>query len=395
MARTFYDAAGRVSARVQNWNPATLQSPADCVLSSTNSNTENICTRYGYDNQGRQITTTNTLGQTSLTVYDTYGRAFISVANWDGTSIVTTTQCSFPPAQPDTNLCTVTEYDYDRRSATLDALGQRTEYGYDALGRVVTTTRYLDEASFGNDVPITTLTHYDLMGQRVGQTDPRGNTSTFIYDQLGRQVETVTPEGVSSRQYYDDAGRVVSTTNGLGAATLITYDALSRRSAVTDPMENTTTYAYSALGSQTAITDANGIVTAYAYDDLNRLSAVTENQRIGESANQDTNVVTQYRYNVLGNRIVITNARAYTQSFTTYDTLGRPVVAEDALGNKTTTQYNARGLRTVVTDADGLVTRYYYDGLNRLTRIEYPASGQQLAFTVTYAYRCKGLSRGK
>ncbi|MEJ5312662.1 MAG: hypothetical protein WHX52_23095, partial [Anaerolineae bacterium] len=68
---------------------------------------------------GRQITTTNALGQTSLTVYDTYGRAFLSVANWDGTPITEVDDCAFPPVQPDTNLCTVTEYDYDRRSATV------------------------------------------------------------------------------------------------------------------------------------------------------------------------------------------------------------------------------------------------------------------------------------
>jgi hypothetical protein len=31
---------------------------------------ENICTLYGYDDAGNQITTTNALNQTSLTVYD-------------------------------------------------------------------------------------------------------------------------------------------------------------------------------------------------------------------------------------------------------------------------------------------------------------------------------------
>ncbi|MEJ5312591.1 MAG: RHS repeat-associated core domain-containing protein [Anaerolineae bacterium] len=59
----------------------------------------------------------------------------------------------------------------------------------------------------------------------------------------------------------------------------------------------------------------------------------------------------------------MTNARAYTQTFTAYDALSR---------------------RTVVTDADGLVTRYFYDGLNRLVEIQYPDA------TVEYAYDALG-----
>jgi YD repeat-containing protein len=74
---------------------------------------------------------------------------------------------------------------------------------------------------------------------------------------------------------------------------------------------------------------------------------VTENQRIGESVNQETNVVTRYAYDVLGNRTVITNARAYTQSFTTYDVLGRPVIIADALGNQTFTAYRCNGLSSL------------------------------------------------
>ena len=278
----------------------------------------------------------------------------------------------------------MTEYDYDRRSATVDALGNRTEFGYDALGRVVTTTRYLDT------LPVTTLTHYDLLGQRVGQTDARGNTATFIYDALGRQVETVTPEGVITRQFYNVAGRVERTQDAGGKITEYVYDGLGRRIAVSDPLSQTTRFAYNALGNQTAITDANGIVTAYEYDALNRLSAVSENQRIGESANQDTNVRTEYAYDVLGNRTVITNACAYTQSFTTYDVLGRPVIVEDALGNRTFTAYDTLGRRTVVTDAAGLVTHYLYDNLNRLVEIQYPATPHHSPFTIHYSYDALG-----
>jgi YD repeat-containing protein len=91
-------------------------------------------------------------------------------------------------------------------------------------------------------------------------------------------------------------------------------------------------------------------------------------------------VRTEYVYDVLGNRVVITNARGYTSTHTTYDALNRPVVVEDALGHKTYTRYNALGYRTVVTDANGAVTRYSYDGLNRLIGVQYPDSSVQYSY---------------
>ena len=74
MQRTFYDELNRTVATVANWQPATLSSPADCLMASDNLSDENICTKYGYDAAGNQITTTNPLSQTSLTVYDAANR---------------------------------------------------------------------------------------------------------------------------------------------------------------------------------------------------------------------------------------------------------------------------------------------------------------------------------
>jgi YD repeat-containing protein len=87
------------------------------------------------------------------------------------------------------------------------------------------------------------------------------------------------------------------------------------------------------------------------------------------------------------------------------------VRVNDAPGEETHTRYNALGYRTVFTDATGSVTRYSYDGMNRLTAVEYvsdgvtvtyryDALGRRTAMTDTlgathYAYRCMGLSRGK
>jgi len=388
MTRTWYDALGRVEATVVNWNPATLSSPADCILSPTNESVENVCTLYGYDAAGNQITTTNALNQTDLTVYDAANRPVINVANWDGTTLEDESDCSFPPARPDTNLCTVTYFDArDQIIAARDPLGHQTEFGYNGLGQLITTTRYL-----GGE-PVITVNHYDTLGNLVGQSDALGHTVTYVYDELGRLVKTISPEGVQIAQSYNTVGQVITMTDGLGHAVIIDRDAFGRRSTVTDAEGNVTQYAYDGLGNQIAMIDANGVRTGYEYDGLNRLVSVVENDADGTSTH-DSNVLTQYAYDALGNRLIITNALGYTSTHTIYDALGRPSIVEDALGHQTHTRYNALGYRTVVTDAippggtqaDGAVMRYNYDSLNRLIAVHYETDG----VTVQYEYDAVG-----
>ncbi|MCP4424857.1 MAG: RHS repeat protein, partial [Chloroflexi bacterium] len=388
MNRTFYDEMGRVSASVTNWNPATLAAPADCILSPTNASEENICTLYGYDDAGRQITTTNALDQTSLTVYDVAGRPIVNVANWDGvTTITDDDDCHFPPLQPDVNVCSVTVYDaLSRRIQTQDAMSHVTDFDYDGLGRVVTTTRYL-----ANGDPVINVSHYDARGQNYAQTNAEGHTTHTVFDELGRVVSSISAAGIASSQTYDDNGRVIATTNALGHAATSDYDNLGRLITTTNPLGQATIYQYDSLGNQTGMVDAEGVATHYEYDNLNRRVAVIENWD-GVAACQlvagspDANVCTQTTFDALGNQVSVVNARGYTNTHTVYDSLNRAIVVEDALGNQTHTQYNALGYRTVVTDANDAVTRYFYDDLNRLVQISYEADGE----TVEYAYDTLG-----
>lgn len=381
MTRTFYDELGRTWATVANWNPATLTTPVQCVSAPDNDSEENICSLTEYDAVGNPTVTTNALGQQNLTVYDDANRPFIQVANWDGiTAIADSNDCHFPPLQPDSNLCMVTLYDkHNRPYATIDPLGGETQIGYDEVGRVVTTTRMLD------GVPVQTVIDYDAAGRRASQTDANGHTTTFIYDSLNRPLVTVSPGGVAITQTYDALGRVLSTTNNLGQVTHLVYDDLDRLVSTQDAEENVTAFEYDVLGNQVAITDANDIRTSYLYDGLQRLVQVTENDT-GGSPTDDSNLVTRYTYDVLGNQVSIVNARNLTSTHITYDGLYRPIATTDALGHETRVQYNALGARMVITDANGEVTRYQYDALNRPITITYEADGQ----TVSYEYNTLG-----
>src|SRR5690606_20072030 len=250
MTRTFYDELNRVTATVQNWNPATLDEVTACLLMPDNDAVENVCTLYGYDPAGNQITVTNALAQTSLTVYDALNRPFIQVSSWDSTPIDEASDCSFPPAQPDVNLCQVTSYDaLGRRSNTTDPLGRIATFAYDGLGRVITTTRYLGAQA------VTSVTYYDGLGNRLQTLDANGRATSYTYDSLNRLVQTITAEGVATTTAYDAAGRVITSTNGLGHTTVNAYDELDRLVGTTDPLGHVTQQAYDALGNRTVMTD--------------------------------------------------------------------------------------------------------------------------------------------
>ena len=123
------------------------------------------------------------------------------------------------PADLSDNPRTRNEYDdAGRETARIDELGRRTEYQYDALGRLVKTSiptprrRSLDNPF--------TQTEYDAAGQVIAQIDGAGNRTEFEYDANGHQTVR-----------RDPLGNVTTTTTTPPAEAI----------AVTDPLGHTTT----------------------------------------------------------------------------------------------------------------------------------------------------------
>ncbi|MBX3057672.1 MAG: DUF11 domain-containing protein, partial [Anaerolineae bacterium] len=339
MTHTYYDILGRVEYTVANWNSATLDNPAqDCVFAANNSNKENICTHYEYDPVGNQTVTTNALGQKTLAVYDGLNRPFITVAAWDGVTVIATEDdCLFPPAKPDANLCTVTYYDnLNRPYRSKDPMGNLSDIGFDDVGRVITTTRYLGGL---DGIPVPTVVTYNALGLRLGQTDAEDNTVQTVYDALNRPYVTISAEGITITRTFDAASRVLSTTNSLGYVTTMVYDNLDRITQTIDPEQNVTQIEYDVLGNRTAVIDANLIRTTYEYDDLGRLVHVIENDTGGTPTNE-SNIVTTYMYDALGNQLRVINGRALTSTTILYNDLYWPTVITDALDHAIMTEYN-------------------------------------------------------
>ncbi len=419
---TEYDGAGRAARTWQNYLPGYPQNYLD---------TYNRVSTYGYDELGRTVLVTDTLGHATYTEYDDLGRAVAVTTNFvDGV---------YDPAHPDEDRRTLTIYNsLGQVAARVQLSGTQritTTYAYDALDRVITTTNALgytsvthyDDAgrrsesidALGNRTTYT----YDAVGQLLYTTDALGGVTTYSYDALGRQVEIANSESRITRNEYDDAGRLVGVTMNYSATgpadsrtnlrTTYAYDALGRRTVTTDAtgiatysayddagrlysaqdaLGHTTVYTYDALGRQAEIANSESRITKNEYDAAGRVVAVTENYVPGGPADGQTNRRTVYTYDAAGNYTHVSDPLNHTTVYT-YDGAGRLIAQQDALGYVTAYAYDALGRRSAVVrpDAAGAQTTVtHYDLLGRAVRVDYPASGAVAAFSVDHAYDALG-----
>ena len=113
--------------------------------------------------------------------------------------------------------------------------------------------------------------------------------------------------------------------------------------------------------------------------DLERLAKTIESTLLKPTASCEdvTALCTQaIHYGFAGVCVAPTHAKLAVEFLAVSD-IKVVSVAGFPLGNQTTTQYNALGSRTVITDADGLVTRYFYDGWRVLTETDGSESRQR------------------
>ncbi|HYT10232.1 MAG TPA: Ig-like domain-containing protein, partial [Mycobacteriales bacterium] len=239
-----------------------------------------------------------------------------------------------------------------------DSAGERTRLEYDEAGRVKTVTLPL---GVKNGTPNNTRTinnSYDALDQTVKQTR--------YHQKADGSIETLTQHGC-----YDTVGNLVSTTAPKAALASVTcpaahttpyttvygYDDAHQMTSVSDPLSHNTVFDYDANGNRRQVTDAAGNATILRYDSLNRLTRTEEPYLTGATPRS---VVTVNEYDANGNRARLISPRAY-----------------DASTDKTTfTSY---------------VTKFNYDALNRLTRVDLPTdSTYPTAYYVHRGYDVNG-----
>jgi RHS repeat-associated protein len=235
---------------------------------------------------------------------------------------------------PDGSATTTTYNGIDKPERECDALDRCTEHAYDARGNRTRTT--YPDATWEE-------TGYDANGNVTSQRDRGGRTTRMVYDRANRLVETIHPDASPAsgddgnpannprtRNEYDDAGRLVATIDERGQRTTYAYDDAGRRTSVTappvdtptGPQAATTTTTYDAAGQRIAETDALGRTTRHVHDAAGRVITVIHPDVDADDGNDANNPRTHTTYDATGRKIAETDEAGRSTRYA-YDRLGR------------------------------------------------------------------------
>jgi RHS repeat-associated protein len=248
---------------------------------------------------------------------------------------------------------------------------RKTQYGYDAKGRLNTVTDW--------ESKLTTIA-YDAVDRPVSISYADGSVETRGYDLRDRLVEIKTTKAGSNlttfNYQYDAAGQItseLSTIAGLIRNTAYSYDALSRltRAQITETNQPNTTlvWTYDAVGNRLTQAQTTGAVivnTAYSYDANDRL--------LSETTDQSPVQKTTYSYDDSGNVL-----RKLT-------TLG--LAPTNTTLSDTRYQWDAQDRLIQVTEdahtASPKVTKQIYNGFDERIAEIIPGTGNGASRTKTY-----------
>ncbi|NGX55365.1 MAG: putative deoxyribonuclease RhsA, partial [Chlamydiae bacterium] len=301
-----------------------------------------------------------------------------------------------------TPLTTTKSYDESGQLIqSIDACGNATTYGYDSLGRLVSTT-YPDEAQ--------EELAYDYSGNIIRQTNANGGTTYTSYNHRHQPTKIIYPDGSKESFQYHSNGEIRTHISRDGSRIIYTYDICGNCTqkkifAINDSFLKKTSSIYSPF-CELSTTDSAGVTTEYTYDFAGRKLTET----VGEST-------ISYEYNSLGrvastqkgdalylqkhdflNRIVETSTQdleenTLTSSSYSYDSAGNCTNVTSGI-TTTSTQYNTRGEPTQIKQSEGHITTIIYgyeptgriklttDPLGVKTLQTYDSRGRELVKTI-------------
>ena len=258
-------------------------------------------------------------------------QAYTYNANSQVTSTITTYRYAAKEWDPDLGKPINVGYTNTQQKAYID---------YDELGRV--------RAQRGDHSQNAQFT-YDDMGNVLTSKDAYNNTSSYQYDALGRLTQSTNPASGITKFEYDKGDRVTKVTDPRNLNTTYVYDGLGMLWAQNSPDTGATTLTYNASGQLTQLQRADLSTTAYTYDALGRMKTTA-------SGGQTRTMTYDGCTNGLGMlcSAAKTGGTSTTANFT-YTPWGLVATRQDVLSPNTDT------------------TAYSYDGMFRLTGINYPS----------------------
>ncbi|MCP4550398.1 MAG: hypothetical protein GY835_28400 [bacterium] len=340
-------------------------------LESVTDNNGNVTT-FTYDANGNVLTKSEPLGRVSSATYDaannpvskTDPRGHLQLFEYDpvNSNLLASYACGAVP----------------EAACTSDPTVAVTTYGYNPVtGQLLSVT----EAT-GTPLERTTTYEYDVQGNRTAVTNALGKRSTFTYDSVGRKLTESHPLGRATAYEYDVMDRLLAVIDALGGVTLFGYDANGNKTDHWDANGKHTTFVFDTKNRLIAKIDALGNTVTYCYDGADRPKSISNARGATVSVvyDADSNViqeadalgnVSRYEYDGNKNRTVAINAKGARKGLV-YNELGLLVEVVDPLGANETYEYDANGNQTRATNALGQSTISVYDAFNRLLTVTDP-----------------------
>ncbi|RDH41942.1 DUF6531 domain-containing protein [Zooshikella ganghwensis] len=331
---------------------------------------------YEYDHNGQVVKVTDQDGRSTLTQYDSAGRAIRIVSpSYEDIELGKVRPVTHNTYNSLGHLIEVKSgYTNEAAEAAADNVTVQARYTYDDFGRKLTESDALDHIW---------RFQYDQHGNLISKEDANGQSTTFDYNQRGllvSQQAKTEQTSLFATYEYDQWGQLLRATNNEQALSY-RYDAAHRLVEVKDSRSGKTIwYKYSLGGKLNSITDNNGYQQLFQYDAIGRVSNVSlGNQKQVIYAYGKTgrlklkqfpnNVQTEYHYNLDGSLKEISSTQLTKVSLNldglssdSSGTLIRKVVDSHIY------EYNNRGLVTQYSGSSGSKA-YEYDPLDRLTKV--------------------------
>ncbi|MDD4860838.1 MAG: toxin TcdB middle/N-terminal domain-containing protein, partial [Smithellaceae bacterium] len=336
------------------------------VVNSLTGGQQSVGRSYSYDIFGNLVTTTDALGRTVTTEYETVFNSFpLSITNTLGHRV---------------------SYVYDPKLGVIiqstDPNGNMSSTFYDSLGRPVQTMN-----AYGEVVTEFNYPDFNTKASRQGNLE-----KTEYVDGLARKYKTVSSgeDGENSRQvstetYFDNIGRVekesiehyVDEPEAQISYVRYEYDIRGRITKTISDFPGTAKDAESQIFYVAPLyvetVDPMGHKKGILKNVYGNIIEITEFTQGGVYK-------TVYDYDIQDNLIKVTDAQGNVSQIW-YDSAGRKIKMDDPDMGVWTYEYDLLGNLIKQTDAKNQVLEFSYDDLNRLTGKQ--AGGQILA---TYIY---------
>ena len=177
-----------------------------------------------------------------------------------------------------------------------------TDYGYDALNRLISITRDVGGADPSSADALTRV-GYDAQDNIVSVTDPNGGLTSYSYDDLGNLISMTSPDTGTKTYTYDEAGNLMTMKDARGHLFAYRHDALGRVISADAPGDaDDIAYEYDAcvngVGRLCSVS-RGGILVSYDYTAFGEVRSLTQTVDVFPGYEQAAATVT-FAYDAAG-----------------------------------------------------------------------------------------------